>query len=67
MYSFGVLLSEVDTGEGPYKSIHTLNGSNLPKPLIAMKVRTILKIYICLSNSSTKCGILNVFTTSSTI
>ncbi|RHY64242.1 hypothetical protein DYB38_003411 [Aphanomyces astaci] len=38
MYSFGVLLSEVDTGISPYSHLVTNGGSQLPKPMIAMKV-----------------------------
>ncbi|KAF0690326.1 Aste57867_18257 [Aphanomyces stellatus] len=38
MYSFGVLLSEVDTGFSPYGHLVTNGGSQLPKPVIAMKV-----------------------------
>ncbi|OQR84511.1 protein kinase [Achlya hypogyna] len=38
MYSFGVLLSEVDTGESPYGNAVSTNGTALPKPVIAMKV-----------------------------
>ncbi|KAH9092069.1 hypothetical protein Ae201684P_011606 [Aphanomyces euteiches] len=38
MYSFGVLLSEVDTGISPYSHLVTNGGSQLPKPVIAMKV-----------------------------
>ncbi|KDO28960.1 TKL protein kinase [Saprolegnia parasitica CBS 223.65] len=38
MYSFGVLLSEVDTGESPYGNAVSTNGTALPKPVIAMMV-----------------------------
>ncbi|OQR97271.1 kinase [Thraustotheca clavata] len=38
MYSFGVLLSELDTGESPYGNAVSTNGTALPKPVIAMKV-----------------------------
>ncbi|ETW09747.1 TKL protein kinase, variant [Aphanomyces invadans] len=38
MYSFGVLMSEVDMGISPYSHLVTNGGSQLPKPVIAMKV-----------------------------
>ncbi|EQC29512.1 TKL protein kinase [Saprolegnia diclina VS20] len=38
MYSFGVLVSEVDTGESPYGNAVSTNGTALPKPVIAMMV-----------------------------